>query len=139
MAYTTQAQIETALGGPAKLVELADLDGNGALDAQALADAQARCDGWIDGFLWQYGTPVADPSSTLQQIAIEETIYQLRWAKRMVSVEDREDRERRELTLKDMRDGKQRPDKPRPVATVNRAVFVENDGDVSREGTKGMW
>ena len=142
MSYTTQTEIENALGGPSKLIELADNNGDGALDAQVLADAQARCDGWIDGFLWSYGTPIANPSTTLKQVAIEETVYQLRWARRMVSIEDRDDRERREKTLIRMSEGKERPESPRPTPTVNRATFVDNTDDedlITRETLKGMW
>lgn len=53
MAYSTQAQVETAVGGPARLVELTDLANLGVVDAQVVADAIAEADGEIDSYIGQ--------------------------------------------------------------------------------------
>lgn len=51
MAYTTLAQVQTAVGGAARLLELSDLANEGELDEDvvdsAIADAEAEIDSYV--------------------------------------------------------------------------------------------
>jgi phage gp36-like protein len=143
MAYATQAQIQMAAGGPERFVQLFDWDRDGVADANVIAEAQARADGWIDGFLrLRFSTPVANPSDTLVRLAADEAVYWCRKARGMngLTPEDIQGRKDRELQLEAMRDGKLRPDEPLPAkSTAIVATIVENCDPVSREGLKGLF
>lgn len=142
MAYATQTQIQMAAGGPDRFVQLADWNGDGTVDADVIAEAQARADGWIDQYLRErYTTPIATPSDTLIRLAADEAVYWLRKSRGLLAqdeqdVEQRKDRERQ---LQDMAAGKIRPDEPLPTkSTAVGAAFVENCSPVSRAGLKGL-
>lgn len=143
MAYATQAQIQMAAGGADKFLELADWNGDGSVDTDVIAEAQSRADGWIDGYLVRYGTPIEQPSDTLIRLAADEAVYWLRQSRGMLAmypeaVEARKDRERQ---LEEMRDGKIRPGYPLPAKSTSVvAAVVDNCGPISREGLKGsIW
>lgn len=50
MAYSVQLDVQNAVGGARRLVELADWDGDGVADVAVLADAIAKADALIDSF-----------------------------------------------------------------------------------------
>lgn len=50
MAYSTQADIQMAVGGAKRLLELADWDRDGVTDAAVIADVIAEADALIDSF-----------------------------------------------------------------------------------------
>lgn len=147
MAYATQDQIRLAAGGssPAgpsdRFVELADWNGDGAVDADVIAEAQLRADGWIDGYLrLRYATPIATPSDTLIRIAADECVYWMRSKKQQLSQEDMEERKNREHQLEAMAAGKIRPDEPLPLkSSAVTSTVVDLGGCITREGLKGMW
>lgn len=143
MAYASQSDLDFAAGGAARWLQLTDWDGDGQVDASVVASATTAADGWIDGYLrLRHATPIASPSATLRLLAARETVYQLRASRGLVAItkEDLDERTQRIHELEAMRDGKLRPDEPLPApSTAIRAVFIDNDDDVSREGTKGMW
>ncbi len=144
MAYASQSAIELAAGGAARLVELADQDGDGTADAAVIARAQAAADSFIDPFLRvRFDTPIANPSESLIRLAADEAVYQMRRWRTMVSQQDLEDRKERERECKDYQTGARRPDEPLPAkSTAIRSGIVAIDSDaspVSRDGTKGMW
>lgn len=141
MAYTTQEDLEHAAGGAEKLVELADRDNDGIIDAAYLARAQAAADGWCDSHLRKFSPADlaalrAAPTDTIRRLAAEETIYVLRdWGPLGTSDQDLKKREMRAAELKLIS-----ADDLRVADTKTpRAQFVDNDDDVSRDGTKGMW
>src|SRR5690348_11284895 len=138
MAYTTQTDLEDAAGGPARLVELCDDDGDGVADAAKLVRAQAAADGFVDQHLRKFSA--ADltrlrttPTSTVKRLAADETIFRLREQKRQITDDDRLSQELRGKELQALRADQQRADDQKTA----RATFVENDSDVSREGLKG--
>lgn len=139
MPYATQAQIESAAGGATRFLQLADWNLDGAVDASVVAEAQARADGWIDEYLrHREATPIENPTDTLIRLAADEAVYWLRKVRGMLTVEEIDQRKERERQLSEMRSGTLRyKNDPRPNA--KSAAFVENEADVSREGTKGMW
>jgi phage gp36-like protein len=140
MAYATQQQIQIAAGGSAKLIELTDQEGTSAVDAAVLAEAQAKADGWINGYLrLRYAIPVTPLSvegqATLSRLAADETVYQLLFARRLLADQDMKARADRELELGEYRDGKRRLDEPMPMASsATPAQYVEYCGPMSRKG-----
>jgi hypothetical protein len=140
MAYTTQQDLDDAAGGSARFVELADFDGDGAADAAMVARCQAAADGFVDQHLRKYSPADlaalrATPTATIKRIAADEAIFRLREQRRQISEDDRKSQELRRDELRALG-----ADEIRPADTKTaRARFVENESDVSREGTKGMW
>lgn len=143
MAYATQDMIQMAAGGAERLVQLADWDGDGAIDADVIAAAQAAADGWIDSYLrTHYATPIASPTETLRRMSAAECVYWMRCSRGMqLGDHDVEGRKLRTDQLLLMQQRKLLPDDPPPVASTvaKRAVFVDSDRDVSRENLKGTW
>lgn len=145
MTYATQAQIELAAGGHATFVSLTARDNGVDIDPALVAEAQARADGWIDGYLrLRYATPIANPSDTLIRIAADEAVYWLRSTTpggAMLSPHDIDRRKERERELEAMRKGELRPDEPAPArSTAVKSAIITNDAlDVSRETLKGIW
>jgi phage gp36-like protein len=75
MAYSTQADLQTAVGGLENLVQLADLenaypgDGGAGISA-AVADAIADADGIIDSYVGhRYAVPLSAPSRTIKTVS----------------------------------------------------------------------
>ncbi len=143
MPYITQQDLENFAGGQVRLKELADWDGDGVIDAVAVNAAIANAEGLVDGFIrLRTKTPVANPSATLKRLVGEEAIYFLKYSRGNFAVTDfdKEARVDRIKQLEAHRDGKARLDEPMPEkSSAVRATFIENEDDVSREGTKGMW
>lgn len=145
--YATQQQIQIAAGGASKLIELTDQSGAGVLDLNVLADAQAKADLWINGFLgMRYALPVGnlspDGSTALAAISADETIYQLLSARRMIDQQDIEKHKERADQLALYREGKLRLQDPQPFASnAQRSAVVSLDGcgSLTRDGLKGVW
>lgn len=140
MPYTTQSDLDDAAGGAARFLELSDFDGDGAPDVAMIARAQSAADGFVDSFLRKFtGDDLArlrlTPSATIRRIAADETIFRLREQRRQVTEDDRASQKLRASELESLRMDRQRPDDVK----ASRATFVENDGEITREGTKGMW
>ena len=141
MSYVVQSDLEVACGGSARLVQLTDLDGAGALDADAMNAAIAAAEGWIDGYLRaRFKTPIAAPSATLKLAVADEAIYQLRRRRSMLTEQDVADKTARDSWARDVAAGKVRPDEPAPAtSTAVRASFRASTRDVSRKTLKGAW
>jgi phage gp36-like protein len=70
MAYTTRAAVEIAVGGPAKLVQLADLNNDTAEDAGVVDAAIAEADSMINSYAGKrYAVPFATTSPTIASLA----------------------------------------------------------------------
>lgn len=142
MAYASQTDIEMAAGGADKLVQLADWDGDGDVDATVIAAAQAYADGLIDSYARRrYATPIASPTSTLVAKAAEECIYWMRERRSIRSEDDRVSHDERIAWLRDLSNGLVRPDEPLPTKStaVRSAIVDRSTQDVSRDGLKGAW
>lgn len=140
MSYTTTQDLETAAGGAARFLELTDWDNDGDSDAAIVAQAQSEVDGWIDSHLRRFSDADlarlrATPTPTIKRIAAAEVIFWLREKRNGLTPEEISLHEARERELVDMRADKLRPDDSK----TPRASFIDNDSDVSRDGTKGMW
>lgn len=143
MPYITEQELENYAGGAERLTQLADWDGDGNRDAVAVNAAISNAEGFVDPYLrLRSSTPIAVPNVTLKRLVGEEAIYFLQYSRGGLAVSDFDKNARmdRIKLLEAHRDGKLRLDEPMPgQSSAVRAAFVENDGDVSREGTKGMW
>lgn len=145
MAYATLAQIRTAAGGADRLVQLADHDEDGAVDAEVIAQAQAEVDGWIDSYAAKrYAVPLSAPSLAMQACAAAEVVYWLRSKRSMLTDQDVAARADRSAWLKAIASGHVVPSDPLPTpATTARSAWVERDGDMpgalTRDNTEGAW
>lgn len=140
MPYTTQAELELAAGGASRFKQLADWDNDTVVDAGVIAQAQSEADGFIDSHLRNFSPADlvalrAAPTASIKRLAAAETIFWLREKRQGVSEGDLDLRKMRVAELQAMHADELRPADSR----TERARFVDNDDDVSREGTKGMW
>lgn len=140
MTYASQSDIETAAGGAARLVELADWDADGTADAAAIAGVQAATDGWIDSYAaLRYAVPIESPTATLVQVAADECVYRLRQRRGMVGEADEQRHKEREAWLVHLSKGLVRPSDPAPSKSdAVRSKVVVNNRDVSRCTLKGF-
>jgi phage gp36-like protein len=140
MGYTTQEQLEDAAGGAERFVQLADFDGDGAIDVAMVERAVEAATGFIDKHLRKFNAADlaalrASPTPTIAWIAAEETIFRLRSYRQQVSDDDWKLQEMRQKDLAGISADTLRVGDTKSA----RASFVENDTDITRDGTKGMW
>lgn len=142
MPYASQAKIQDAAGGAANLVQISDWDGDGQVDAAAIAHGQAAADGLFDGYFAQrYSVPLENPTDTVITMAAQEAVYQIKLANRAMSIseDDRRGHEERIAWLRDVAKGLIRPSNPAPaVADTVRSTIAVNTRDQSRENLKGF-
>jgi phage gp36-like protein len=138
--YATQSQIQDAAGGAERLVEIADWDNDGAVDAAAIAHGQNAADGWIDSFAaLRYAVPIEDPSDTLVRFAAQEAVYQIKLSRGAVTETDETMRKVRLEWLGLLSKGKVRPSDPAPATSdAVRSKVIVNTRDVSRANLKGF-
>ncbi|MBA2718927.1 MAG: DUF1320 domain-containing protein [Chloroflexi bacterium] len=145
MAYTTQADLELAAGGPDRFVDLADWDGDGVADADVVARAQADADATINRYLrGRYTCPIANPTPELRNLAADLAVYWIKKTKGMTALTlgDVEDQKGRIDVLEQYRSGSLRFESEEIVKSDRgRSVIIspDDDAEVSRESLKGMW
>jgi phage gp36-like protein len=141
MAYITTDDLELAAGGAVRLVEIADIDGDGVADPEVLASAISGAQGWIDGYLRaRFATPLVSPTPTVKEQVADEGIYRIIRRRRMLSDQDVVDKTARDVWARDVADGKIRPDEPNPApSSAIRSAFRASTRAVSRETLKGQW
>jgi phage gp36-like protein len=151
--YTTEADLERAAGGAARLTELRDLDGDGTADAGVMEAAQARADAWINAHTWKLhsGRLPYDPvPDFVRELAAEETVYRLRLRRGIETQQDRDDRAERRDELEAMRAGETSPNATEdtypigdgggtPCAVERTSTTDPNLDDFGRDSTKGFW
>jgi phage gp36-like protein len=146
MAYSTLAQVQTAVGGPDRLRELSDLSNVNLLDATVVAAAIAEADAEIDSYIGhRFAVPlsVAPPIVALKSAA---------WAARILRrnryngqpLQDDLDREATDREwLRGVADGTiSLGIEPSPAGAsmvIDRAGLRDPTLDVSRQRTKGFW
>lgn len=70
MAYSTHAQVQIAVGGPARLIELADLDNDGTEDTGVVDAAIATADAVIDSYTGhRYGVPLSPVPTVISALS----------------------------------------------------------------------
>jgi phage gp36-like protein len=145
VAYASEQEIATAAGGPERLIELADHDGDGTVDDRVLVQAQKEADAYIDSYarrLFEVPFPAPVPDF-IRLRAAAETVYVLKGYRNATSEEDRMRRAERDADLRQLQAGKLNPLSPDPYPTRTGGgtpCAVERDGDdFGRNATKGFW
>ncbi len=146
MAYATQAQIQLAAGGLAELKQLADWDGDGEVDDDAIEYAQAAADGYFNSkFSLRYTVPVelTDIAATQRDIVVRmaahQAVIELRRARNLLGPEHLATIEWINAWLLEVQEGKTRLADPAPAKSdAVRSQTVVNNRDVSRENLKGF-
>ncbi len=146
MAYSTQAQVETAVGGPVRLAELSDLDNSGVADAGVIAEAIAEADGEIDSYL---GQRFFVPLATVPAVIASKSAA---WAARVLRrnrangrpLDD--DIAREEIDIKwllKVADGTIsigiEPGPPKASKVIDKVGLRDSAASVGRERLKGFW
>ncbi len=142
MPYTTREDIEAAAGGLDRLVQMADWNGDGVPDDEAIAPAQLEADGLIDSYASRrYREPLRNPSPYLVRLAAKETVYQILIARGgSPTTLEHEQHEERVRWLEALARGDVRPSEPLPPkssAVKNR--YQRSKRAVSRDKSKGFW
>src|SRR5690349_1322724 len=95
MAYSVQADVEIAVGGAARLVQLADYDGNGASDAGVVDAAIAEADALINSYASKrFAVPFAVAPSTIVRLSARMAARILRRNRQMVLASDVDEEKR---------------------------------------------
>ena|SRR5690349_7520081 len=147
MAYATQTQIELAAGGAARLLQIADWDGDDVVDTDAIAWAQLTADALIDGYarlrFAELRDSGGDATDTAAMLAANEAVYQLKVNRGQNSAVDDTAAAGRLEIYKAISTGSFRPAEPVPAAsTAVRSGWRtrdDNGEDVSRTGLRGAW
>ncbi len=106
MASTTRAAVEIAVGGPAKLVQLSDLNNDTAEDAGVVDAAIVEAGSLIDSYAGKrYAVPFATTSPTIAALATRIAARILRRNKNMPLTRDAEESETDRLWLVDLARG----------------------------------
>lgn len=146
MAYSTQDQVQVAVGGSAKLAELTDLENGAAIDPAVVNAAIDEADGEIDGYIGhRYAVPLATVPPTVAALSA-------RWAARVLRrnkyngtelTDDltREETDRKWLTavgLGTISLGIE-PTPAKASIVIDKASTRDSTKLVSFERLKGMW
>lgn len=143
MPYSTSAQVQTAVGGSAKLVQLTDQGGLGVLDATVLADAQAEADALINSYAGKrYKTTELATGIEIGPLSARITSRILRRNRSQVLMSDADDEKTDRQWLKDLASGVVTLSTAigTPVAAemvVDKAEVRPSTKAVSRERLKG--
>lgn len=144
MPYSTLADVTLAAGGAAKLIQLADYDGDGVVDAGVVDSAIADADGTIDTYLQKrFATPLAAATPAIRRCSARLAVYEMRTQRQMIDKPD-EDRHAKDVEwLEAIRDGHNLPGvEPLPLKS---SVQIDQVGDrdatlaVSTARLKGFW
>jgi len=144
MAYSTQADLEQACGGPARLVELTDWDEDGAPDAGVIANAIAEADAEIDSYASKrFAVPIDAPlPQQIVRVSARIAIYRLRVARGMPSQSELYTYEKDAQWLKDFAAGDVlaglEPNPRHAEVTVDAATDRPTTKDVSRRKLRGF-
>jgi phage gp36-like protein len=141
MPYASRQDLECAAGGADRLTELADWNRDGVADDDAIEKAQAKAEGLIDSYAaLRYAVPIAAPSQVMIQHAAEETIFQLKLRRGMVTQADADERVVRLEWLDRLSQGKVRPSDPAPPkSSAVRNGYKASQRAVSRRKLRGFW
>lgn len=145
MPYSTRANLVIAAGGEKVLLQLADLNGDGAEDDGVIDAAITAADSWIDAYVQKrHAVPLSAPiPATVVMLSAQEAVYQLRVNRRSKVETDETGHAERLQFLQDVADGKASLGvDPLPTKSTNVVPEVmerRETEDVSRLSTKGFW
>jgi phage gp36-like protein len=152
VAYCTQSDVERAAGGANKLVELADWDPDGTVDAAVLTDAIDASEEWINSYAQRrYNVPFSVVPDIIKRTCAEETVYRLKIGREADVERDRMRHEEREEWLDRLSRGfvsvgvdpePAESDAIAPESADNRdgqETAIDDGLVVTRESTEGFW
>lgn len=146
MAYSTLAQVQTAVGGPERLLQLCDLTNTGTLDVSVVDAAIAEADAEINSYIGhRHAVPLASPPDVV--------VYKsAAWAARVLRrnryqgqpLEDDLERERNDREwLEGVADGTISlgidPEPKAASSVIDNAGPRDSSLSVSRARTRGFW
>jgi phage gp36-like protein len=143
MAYSTRADLVRRVGGDEKLVQLADLDNDGAEDAGVVDAAIAEADGLINSYAKKrHAVPIANPSPELVAASARIAARAIKSWKNVRDQLDIDDEKTDRAWLRDIADGKvavtATPSPEKSELVVDKAEPRESTKTVSREKFKGF-
>lgn len=144
--YATQSDLEPAAGGAAKLVQLSDHDGDGAVDSAVIAKAINDSSRWIDSYLARrYAVPLEEPSDIITRITAEEAVYILKDQRDAVDDRAQARHDQNIEWLDGVSTGRINPgvDPGPPKSAAVAAVAASRDSNdpaaVTRNSLRGLW
>lgn len=144
MTYANTTDLETACGGQARLVQIADWNNDRVADSDRITGALASADATINSYLAkQRLVPLAAPyPQSVVECAARIARYRLASARGMLTEDVRTDFETDIAWLKDIADGKVKLDvDPQPTAASDRidaSIPRASSKDVSRKKLHGF-
>jgi phage gp36-like protein len=153
VAYSAQADVQSAAGGAVKLRQLSDWTNTGAIDATEVSNAIAEADGMIDGYANKiFHVPFNPVPEIIKRKSAQ--IAKLLLARRRGAMTQEETEEWSELTSSDESKpgwllqlakgivtpgGDPLPAKHGTMATDNTQSTLPTDRDHSRDKLSGYW
>lgn len=144
MAYATTANVELAVGGAARLLQLSDDDRDGIADAGLIDSAIAEADGLINSYASKrYHVPLTTPTVDIVALSARHAARVLRRYKNQVLASDITDEKNDRDWLKALSLGQVNlasdPQPPESAIVLDKAQPRESTKNVSRERLKGYW
>jgi phage gp36-like protein len=143
MAYCSEADVQFQAGGPAKLLELLDQDGNGVADAGVLDMAIEAAESEMDPYLVkQVAVPMASPTKDVKWRCAKLAVFALRGPKGTLGPEYETERKAIMDWLEGVASGKialaSDPQPPKSKLRVD-AAKKPTLRSVTRDKLKGAW
>lgn len=140
MPYSTTADVQQAVGGAKRLIDLTDWTNTGAIDAAVVALAIAEADAFIDSFSNKRWAPGTTPL-VITKLSAKIAARVLRRDREMVTEADVEAEKLDLAWLKMLSDGTVTLPSGTQVSTLEVDKTKERDStkNVSRERLKGFW
>ena len=139
--FTTIEDLELAVGGRERFVQLTDWDGDGEPDEAAVRSAQEKADGFISSYSnKRYRLDREHLPRLLVLYAAEEAMYAIAVRRGQVTQAESDEHDDRIKWLEALAAGKVAPSEPPPPkssAVVDR--YQPSERAVSREKMKGFW
>jgi phage gp36-like protein len=144
VAYSVKADVQVAIGGPERLDEVSDHDGDGVADDAVVTSAIAEADALIDSYCRiRYAVPFSSPPEMVRRFSAAEAAYLLKSHRGANTQDDDDKHDRRVEWLRDVGKGLASPGADPPPAKSTAVVpkVIDRDPEeyeVSRENLKGF-
>jgi phage gp36-like protein len=144
MAYSATGDVQTAVGGAARLLALSDTDGDGIADAGLVDAAILEADSLIDTYASKrFRVPFSSAPPAIKALSARIAARVLRRNRTMVLASDVTDEETDRKWLEALAKGDVLPGvEPIPEKgsiVTDKAAVRDPAKEVSRERTKGFW
>lgn len=145
MPYSTTTQVQIAVGGAARLVQLADFDADGIADPGVVDAAIAEADALINSYAAKrYAPATLATGIEIGPLSARIAARLLRRNRAQVLISDADDETRDRQWLADLRDGKvtlstDNGTPPAAEMVVDKAGTRSSTKSVSRDRLKGYW